>query len=132
MIDNGLKIGELSKSGQVEILDQDRLCYKVISRSKGAYGIRTISKDLLEEFYKLYIDKPDITADEARSLLSGQSAIDKFEYGYASTIWQMAKMLGANRNNSNASLLVKNNILIILVLTKLFIMVLQVRESLTG
>lgn len=107
MIDNGLKIGELSKSGQVEILDQDRLCYKVISRSKGAYGIRTISKDLLEEFYKLYIDKPDITADEARSLLSGQSAIDKFEYGYASTIWQMAKMLGANRNNSNASLLVK-------------------------
>lgn len=107
MIDNGLKIGELSKSGQVEILDQDRLCYKVISRSKGAYGIRTISKDLLEEFYKLYIDKPDITADEARSLLSGQSAIDKYEYGYASTIWQMAKMLGANRNNSNASLLVK-------------------------
>lgn len=107
MIDNGLKIGELSKSGQVEILDQDRLCYKVISRSKGAYGIRTISKDLLEEFYKLYIDKPDITADEARSLLSGQSAIDKFEYGYASTIWQMAKMLGANRNNSNASLLEK-------------------------
>lgn len=107
MIDNGLKIGELSKSGQVEILDQDRLCYKVISRSKGAYGIRTISKDLLEEFYKLYIDKPDITADEARSLLSGQSVIDKFEYGYASTIWQMAKMLGANRNNSNASLLVK-------------------------
>lgn len=107
MIDNGLKIGELSKSGQVEILDQDRLCYKVISRSKGAYGIRTISKDLLEEFYKLYIDKPDITADEARSLLSGQSAIDKFEYGYASTIWQMAKMLGANRNNSNASLLLK-------------------------
>lgn len=55
----------------------------------------------------MYIDKPDITADEARSLLSGQSAIDKFEYGYASTIWQMAKMLGANRNNSNASLLVK-------------------------
>lgn len=107
MVDNGLKIGELSKSGQVEILDQDRLCYKVISRSKGAYGIRTISKDLLEEFYELYIDKPDITADEARSLLSGQSAIDKFEYGYASTIWQMAKMLDANRNNSNASLLVK-------------------------
>lgn len=100
MGNNGLKIGELSENGQVEIFDQDRLCYKVISRSKGAYGIRTISKNLLEEFYNLYIEKPEMTADEARKLLCGQSDIDKFEYGYASTLWQMAKMLDLNRKNS--------------------------------
>lgn len=100
MENNGLKIGELSENGQVEIFDQDRLCYKVISRSKGAYGIRTISKDLLEEFYNLYVEKPDTTPDEARKLLCGQSDIDKFEYGYASTLWQMAKMLDVNRKNS--------------------------------
>ena len=52
MENNGLKIGELSENGQVEIFDQDRLCYKVISRSKGAYGIRTISKDLYSEVTK--------------------------------------------------------------------------------
>lgn len=109
MIDNVLKIGDISKNGQVEIIDHDRLCYKVISRNKGAHGIRTISKDLLDEFYKLYIKRPDISADEARSLLSGQSNIDKFEYGYASTLWQMAKMLGVNGNNDKLSLSVKKH-----------------------
>lgn len=95
MVDKCLKIGDLSENGQIEILDQDRLCYKVALRSKGAYGIRTISKKLLAEFYRLYIEKPDITANEARDILSGHSDIDKFEYGYASTLWQMAKMLDA-------------------------------------
>lgn len=104
MVDKNLKTGELSENGQVEILDQDRLCYKVASRSKGAYGIRTISKNLLDEFYKLYTEKPDIPANEARDLLCGHSDIDKFEYGYASTLWQMAKMLKANRNNSSSRL----------------------------
>lgn len=103
MKNNDFKIGELSENGQVEIFDQDRLCYQVISRSKGAYGIRTISKKLLEEFYKLYIESPDMTADEARRLLCGQSDIDKFEYGYASTLWQLAKMLHTNRKNSKLS-----------------------------
>lgn len=107
MVDKCLKIGDLSENGQIEILDQDRLCYKVASRSKGAYGIRTISKKLLAEFYRLYIEKPDITANEARDILSGHSDIDKFEYGYASTLWQMAKMLeacGDKEQFSDASL----------------------------
>lgn len=56
MADWNLKIGDVSENGQIEILDEDRLCYKVISRSKGAYGIRTISKDLLREFYNLYVE----------------------------------------------------------------------------
>lgn len=103
--EKNLKIGEISENGQIEILDQDRLCYKVASRSKGAYGIRTISKDLLEEFYNLYVEKPNITANEARDLLSGHSNIDKFEYGYTSTLWQMAKMLDVNRNNNNPNTL---------------------------
>lgn len=113
MKNNDFKIGELSENGQVEIFDQDRLCYQVISRSKGAYGIRTISKNLLEEFYKLYIEIPDMTADEARRLLCGQSDIDKFEYGYASTLWQLAKMLYTNRKNSklaNDNLIDKSSI----------------------
>lgn len=101
MEDRTLITGEVSENGQVEIIDQDRLCFKVVSRSKGAYGIRTISKDLLNEFFKLYIEKPNITANEARELLSGQSDIDKFEYGYASTLWQMAKMLDANPINQS-------------------------------
>lgn len=104
MADKNLKTGELSENGQVEILDQDRLCYKVASRSKGTYGIRTISKDLLDEFYKLYTENPDIPANEARDLLCGHSDIDKFEYEYASTLWQMAKMLEVNRNNSSSRL----------------------------
>lgn len=103
MEDVALKTGQISENGQIEIIDQDRLCFKVASRSKGAYGVRTISKDLLNEFLKLYIEKPNITANEARELLSGQSEIDKFEYGYASTLWQMAKMSNANPTKNSIS-----------------------------
>lgn len=93
MIDFNLKIGDTSENGQVTIVDEDRLCYIVRSNSKGAIGLRTISKDLLGEFYNLYQRKSDITANEARDILSGRSQIDKFEYGYASTLLQMAKMV---------------------------------------
>lgn len=105
MVDINLKTGERSENGTVEILDQDRLCYKIASSSKGAYGIRTISKDLFYEFYKLYTEKPNITANEARSLLSGHSHIDKYEYGYASTLLQMVRMLDVNRNNISSNVL---------------------------
>lgn len=93
MIDFNLKIGDTSENGQVTIVDEDRLCYIVRSNSKGAIGLKTISKDLLGEFYNLYQRKSDITANEARDILSGKSQIDKFEYGYASTLLQMAKMV---------------------------------------
>lgn len=104
-----LKIGDVSENSQVKIIDQDRLCYKVESRSKGAYGVRTISKKILEEFYRLYLEKPDVTADEARKLLCGQSDIDRFEYGYASTILQMAKMLEVNMKNNGKDYHEKQN-----------------------
>ena len=62
-----LKIGDKSENGQITIIDEDRLCYIVKSNSKGAIGLRTISKSLLKEFYNLLIQQPDITANEARN-----------------------------------------------------------------
>lgn len=42
-----LRIGDVSDNGQVTIIDEDRLCYLVRSKSRGATGLRTISKTLL-------------------------------------------------------------------------------------
>ena len=98
-----LKIGDISADGRVEIIDEDRLCYQVRNISKGAIGIRTISKKLLDEFVSFFATNKNATADEARNILSGQSNIDKFEYGYASTLTAMAKML-LNKQNEKDSL----------------------------
>ena len=88
-----LKIGDMSADGRIEIIDEDRLCYQVRNISKGAIGIRTISKKLLNEFVSFFTTNKDATADEIRNALSGQSDIDKYEYGYASTLTAMAKMV---------------------------------------
>lgn len=88
-----LKKGDISDNGQVSIVDEDRLCYIVQNESKGVVGIRTISKKLLAEFVEYISTHPDCKADEARAELSGNSCIDKFEYGYASTLVVMAKMV---------------------------------------
>ena len=88
-----LKIGDKSIDGKIEIIDADRLCYQVRNMNKGAIGIRTISKKLLDEFVAYFKINPDATADDARKVLTGQSDIDKFEYGYASTLAAMSKML---------------------------------------
>ena len=87
-----LKIGDVSDNGQIVIIDEDRLCYLVKSTSRGAYGIRTISKKLLEEYVEYFGKHPDATANDARDALSGLSDIDKFEYGYSSTLRVMALM----------------------------------------
>ncbi|TGX81607.1 hypothetical protein E5358_09945 [Palleniella muris] len=89
----GLKIGDISSNGQVKIIDEDRLCFLVRSESKGAVGLRTISKQLLLEFFKLISENPEINANQARETLCGKSEVDKFEYGYASTLLTMAKMM---------------------------------------
>lgn len=88
-----LHIGDISKNGQIEILDEDRLCYIVRNVNKGSSGVRTISKALLEEFVKFYSSHSSKTADEARAELKGSSNIDKYEYGYKSTLALMAKMI---------------------------------------
>ncbi len=82
-----------SKNGQIEIIDEDRLCYLVKNNSKGSTGIRTISKALLKEFIKYFQANKDANSASAREALSGTSEIDKFEYGYTSTLSTMAKMV---------------------------------------
>jgi hypothetical protein len=88
-----LRIGDVSDNGQVTIIDEDRLCYLVKSVSKGAVGLRTISKALLNEFVVYMKQHPEVPANEIRFKISGQSDIDKYEYGYGATIAVMAKMI---------------------------------------
>lgn len=89
---SNLCIGDVSPNGQVSILDEDRLSYAVLNNSKGAVGIRTISKSLLNEFINYIVEHPDKTPTEVRNELCGRTKIDKFEYGYASTLCIMAQM----------------------------------------
>lgn len=108
MMSGKLNIGDISIDGKVEIVDEDRLCYLVRNISKGATGLRTISKQLLDEFVAFYAANPDATANDARNTLSGQTEIDKYEYGYASTLMIMAKMVldnSAEMSKKNLSLL---------------------------
>lgn len=89
---NVLRIGDVSDNGQVTIVDEDRLCFLVRSESRGAVGMRTISKTLLNEYIDYFTEHPNANANLARDFLSGRSEIDKFEYGYTSTLTVMAKM----------------------------------------
>ena len=88
-----LNIGDRSENGQINIVDEDRLCYIVRSENRNASGLRTISKAIIEEFVKYVKNHPDAAPREARNELSGISEIDKYEYGYDSTILMMAKMV---------------------------------------
>ena len=99
-----LRIGDVSDNGQVTIVDEDRLCYLVRSESRGSVGLRTISKALLNEYIAYFTEHPEANANIARDVLSGKSDIDKFEYGYTSTLTVMAKMAidGARNNPVNA------------------------------
>lgn len=95
---NGLLcIGDKSENDQVTIVDEDRLCYIVRSESKGAVGLRTISKAMLSEFVDYIRANPDATANDARVALSGKSVLDKIEYGYASTYILIAQMVLSGR-----------------------------------
>lgn len=88
-----LQIGDMSDNGQITIVDEDRLCYIVKSESRGASGLRTISKALLDEYIQ-YVEKhPNTAGNDARDNLSGLTGIDKYEYGYNSTLVMMAKMV---------------------------------------
>ena len=90
---NNLKVGDYSNNGQITIIAEDKLCYQVLSANKGAKGVRTISKSLLSEFIKYLNEHPDTTPREARIALTGSSDIDRYEYGYDSTLLMMAKMV---------------------------------------
>ena len=83
----------MSENGQITIIDEDRLCYIVKSESRGASGLRTISKALLKEFVTYMESHPETPANDVRFKLSGLSDIDKYEYGYGATLVTMAKMI---------------------------------------
>lgn len=83
----------MSDNGQITIVDEDRLCYIVKSESRGASGLRTISKALLDEYIQYVKKHPDTAGNDARDNLSGLTGIDKYEYGYNSTLVMMAKMV---------------------------------------
>lgn len=93
IIENILQVGDVSDNGQVTIVDEDRLCYLVRSESRGAVGLRTISKAILNEYVAYFNENPDATPTDARDFLCGKSDIDRFEYGYTSTLTTMAKMV---------------------------------------
>jgi hypothetical protein len=97
-----LRIGDVSDNGQVTIVDEDRLCYLVKSESRGSLGIRTISKALLDEYVQFFSKKTSATANDARDALCGKSEIDKFEYGYTSTLTVMAKMILERSKNASS------------------------------
>lgn len=86
------EIGDRSNDGVIEILAKDSLCYQVRSVSRGATGVRTISRRLLDEWVLALESNPDKSGGEIRDLLSGRSEIDKFEYGYFATLQKMASM----------------------------------------
>ncbi len=92
-----------SENGQIRIVDEDRLCYLVESTSKGAYGLRTISKSLLKEYIDYFEKHPDASSADARNALSGLTQIDKYEYGYTSTLTLMAKMALGNEKVINTA-----------------------------
>ena len=102
-----LKIGEVSSNGQVTIIDKDRICYLVKNISHGSSGIRTISKKLVGEYIDYLSLHPNATSNEVREALCGNSELDKFEYGYTSTLTIMAKMCMEHSKNcisANSSL----------------------------
>ena len=85
IVENILQAGDASDNGQVTIIDEDRLCYLVRSESRGAIGLRTISKALLKEYLAYFGENPDATPNSARNFLCGKSDIDRYEYGYTYT-----------------------------------------------
>lgn len=103
IVENILKVGDASDNGQVTIVDEDRLCYLVRSESRGAVGLRTISKALLNEYVAFFSENPDATPTDARDFLSGKSDVDRYEYGYTSTLSTMAKMVIANSGQTPAT-----------------------------
>ena len=88
-----LRIGDMSDNGQITIVDEDRLCFIVKSDSRGSVGLRTISKALLDEYVEYVKIHPQTAGNDARDNLSGLTGIDKYEYGYNSTLVMMAKMV---------------------------------------
>lgn len=98
--DYKLNIGDRvdGDKSQIQIVDEDRLCYLVKSVCGKSSGLRIISKSLLKEWVNYFENHPTVSAHVAKEALSGKSDIDKYEYGYEATLRLMA--LKAIENSS--------------------------------
>lgn len=93
-----LKIGDQFVDGSLIVRDEDRLCYKVLSLTKGCTGICTISKALLEEWVSATREHPDYALNQLRSLLNGKTEIGDIQQHqeYAAIYKKMADMMLGN------------------------------------
>ena len=87
-----LQVGDKTVDEAVQIIAEDSLCYQICNYSKGVKSIRTISKRLVGEWVAVLAENPDWAAEEVRQRLLGKSDIDRFEYGYRSTLYKLAQM----------------------------------------
>ena len=87
-----LQVGDKTVDEAIQIIAEDSLCYQICNFSKGVKSIRTISKRLVGEWVAVLAENPDLAAEEVRQRLLGKSDIDRFEYGYRSTLYKLAQM----------------------------------------
>ena len=87
--------GDVSANGQVTIVDEDRLCYLVKSFSKGATGLRTISKALfeIEKCYKRGITDRNVLFDTAISVLDKNLELEYIEFRNFETFEKTDKII---------------------------------------
>lgn len=84
-----LHIGDKSADGKYEIVDEDKLCYKV-KMPKGTYA--TADKACYREFVEYAVSHPGENAQSMKEALSGKSNIDPYTYGYNSMFRNLALM----------------------------------------
>lgn len=87
-----LHVGDRTADGGLTVIAEDKLCIQVDSFARGVHGIRTISKQLLDEWIDGLEKNPSASSEELRDKLVGKSKIDRFEYGYRSTLYKLAQM----------------------------------------
>lgn len=98
-----MQVGMISDNGQVEIKAIDTYCYVIANKHNKSYGIRTVSKAIVEQFVDYFTQHPKATATEAKEALKDKTDDDNFEYGYNATFATMAKMiLWPDKNIQNA------------------------------
>lgn len=86
---NYLHIGDKSVDGKYEIVDEDRLCYKV-RMPKGSLAIA--DKRCYREFVEYASTHPNENSISMKDALSGHSDIDPYTYGYNAMFRNLALM----------------------------------------
>ena len=87
-----LRVGDKTADEALAIIAEDKLCFQVEAFSRGSHSIRTISKKLIDEWIDGLERNPAATSEELRDELVGKTGIDRFEYGYRSTLFKLAQM----------------------------------------